>query len=62
MDITTWEYKRGSGSEKDINEIGKQGWEAVGISTSGDILFKRPSGILHINEVTKEHSVTAFKR
>ena len=40
-----WEYRRGDalGSElKEFNELGKQGWEAVGsIGDSTHFLFKR---------------------
>ena len=40
-----WEYRRGAvgGQElKELNELGKQGWEAVGsIGDSNSFLFKR---------------------
>lgn len=41
--ITQWEYKEMSANRiEEINEAGKEGWEATGNTTGHGILFKRP--------------------
>lgn len=48
--ITQWEYKEASSTsttEKNMNELGKEGWELTGITAcsggqSGQLIFKRP--------------------
>lgn len=50
-EITKWEYKRlqaGFG-ENDYNELGKQGYEMVGMNNEWAI-FKRPCGRLKVIE------------
>ena len=52
--IPKWEYKTGYGSNE-IEELGKQGWEAVGIfPKSGSIFLKRPCGKIRVQEKQKE--------
>lgn len=36
----TWEYL--TAADGDLNTLGKQGWELVGVQGSGTFLFKRP--------------------
>lgn len=41
--VTQWEYKEISANRiEEINEAGKEGWEATGYTTGRGILFKRP--------------------
>lgn len=40
-DITQWEYKQIDGGEKELNELGKEGWEAVAARGYG-VIMKRP--------------------
>ena len=56
-EITKWEYTTGDymnsnlPGHKDINELGKQGWEAYGYdSGNGRVLLKRPCGRLKVIE------------
>ena len=49
MEITKWEYKRLTCSDEELNNLGKQGWEAVGIADSR-VLIKRPSGSIQVRE------------
>lgn len=44
-ELTQWEYKElnlKEQNEKNLNELGKQGWEAVTTLASGAFLMKRP--------------------
>lgn len=44
-ELTQWEYKEvppGDINEKNLNELGKQGWEATAVEGGGTILLKRP--------------------
>lgn len=49
-EITQWEYKEASSTsttEKNMNELGKEGWKLTGITAcsggqSGQLIFKRP--------------------
>ena len=51
MDITKWEYMEAHRDEiTKLNELGKQGWEAVG-SDNGTVTLKRPCGRIHVNEI-----------
>lgn len=55
MEILKWEYTNKLRShEEEVSELGKQGWEAVGID-NGAILFKRPCGKLQMREVSQEN-------
>lgn len=49
MEITKWEYKNTLGNQENLNQLGKQGWEAVGIEGNG-VLMKRPCGRLQVIE------------
>lgn len=44
QDLTQWEYRNGSSREmKELNELGKEGWEAVSVdANSKEVLLKRP--------------------
>lgn len=56
-DITQWEYKYlGANNIKELNEAGKEGWEATGNSNSNGILFKKPKKIIQHNENDYEYS------
>ncbi len=48
MEITQWEHKRIPGQSQ-IEELGNQGWEAVGFNSNGSVLLKRPCGTVDIN-------------
>lgn len=44
-ELTQWEYKiinQSKINEKDLNELGKEGWESSVPSTNGTIILKRP--------------------
>ena len=51
-EITKWEYTTGDYLRNpNINELGKQGWEAFGYdSVNGNVLLKRPCGRLKVIE------------
>ena len=49
MEITKWEYTTVRGDEN-ANEMGKKGWEAYGIGTTGEVKLKRPCGRLKVIE------------
>ena len=40
--VTQWEYKYVSAQEKDLNDAGEKGWEALSPTNSSVILMKRP--------------------
>ena len=47
-ELTKWEYKwqdvasgYGPTTEKEVNQLGEQGWELAGITTGGTGVFKR---------------------
>ena len=41
--LTQWEYKKlGDCEEEELNKLGKEGWEAVGIDVHEGTLLKRP--------------------
>lgn len=40
--ITQWEYKYVNAQEKDLNDAGEKGWEALSPTNSSVILMKRP--------------------
>ena len=50
-EITKWEYKRlgARRGEDDYNELGKQGYEKVGMNNEW-VIFKRPCGRLKVIE------------
>ncbi len=48
MEITQWEHKRIL-DQSQIEELGNQGWEAVGFTSNGIVLLKRPCGTVDIN-------------
>lgn len=52
MDITKWEYRKVSTQthESELDELGKQGWEAFA-TDSAKIILKRPCGRIHVNEI-----------
>lgn len=58
--ITKWEYRtqyeqvNNKAVTIDIQELGKQGWEAFGVLTGGTIYFKRPCGKIKIQEKQKD--------
>ncbi len=58
--ITKWEYRTqyeyvGNHSKTtSLNDLGQQGWEAVGIEKNGQVLFKRPCGKIRVQEKQKE--------
>jgi|GEM_PF-6223327 len=61
MEITKWEYTTASAGDKDFNELGKQGWEAVATSSSS-VLFKRPAGKIQVREVPAQAQETTIDR
>lgn len=40
--VTQWEYKYVNAQEKDLNDAGEKGWEALSPTNSSVILMKRP--------------------
>lgn len=51
MEITKWEYELVSSERKEqMNELGKKGWEVVGVNDTGDAILKRPCGRLKVIE------------
>ena len=65
MEINKWEYKQvreydiEHGESESLSELGKKGWEMVGLSTTGTgscfhYIFKRPCGKITMREVEKK--------
>ena len=69
FEVPKWEYKKiplyNENDYKELAELGKKGWEAVGfpevaVGNSGSpvMLLKRQIGTVRLMEVTKEQSQT----
>lgn len=73
FEVPKWEYTsvcwNGIENQKEIKELGKQGWEAVGFSRvavgntgSPQMVLKRQIGTVRLREVTKEQTPPAQNR
>ena len=62
FEVPKWEYKkiRLSSDNTELAELGKKGWEAVGVDPSrsgcSDLILKRQIGTVRLMEVSKEQS------
>ena len=66
FEVPKWEYTKirlyNDDSYKELSELGKKGWDAVGVlngvSTSPDLLLKRKIGTVRLMEVTREQGTS----
>lgn len=72
MDITKFEYKtipavagnwrNQPDYDKELNALGKEGWEVTGISSGGQAVLKRPSGKIQVREIPAPAQETNYER
>jgi hypothetical protein len=61
--MTRYEYKvidTGKHIEEQLNELGSQGWQVVGVTTKKQLLIAPPQAIILMREVAATHDGQAI--